>query len=72
MGTSVEFNSPMTCPQTTHFAVLLLSLPEGRECVTAYSAPQREQKKEWPSGIGPVRGMAASHNPDLIMYSPKK
>jgi hypothetical protein len=35
MGTSVEFDSPMTCPQTTHFAVLLLSLPEGREYVTA-------------------------------------
>jgi hypothetical protein len=30
MGTSVEFNSPMTCPQTTHFAVLLLSLRKGR------------------------------------------
>jgi hypothetical protein len=33
VGTSVEFHSAMTCPQTTHFAV---SLPlEGREYVTA-------------------------------------
>jgi hypothetical protein len=35
VGTSVEFHSAMTWPQTTHFAVLLLSLPEGREYVTA-------------------------------------
>jgi hypothetical protein len=35
-GTSVEFHSAMTCPQTTHFAVLLLSLlREVREYVTA-------------------------------------
>jgi hypothetical protein len=36
VGTLVEFHSAMTCPQTTHFAALLLSLPlEGREYVTA-------------------------------------
>jgi len=34
VGTLVEFHSAMTCPQTTHFAALLLSL-EGREYVTA-------------------------------------
>jgi hypothetical protein len=30
VGTLVEFHSAMTCPQTTHFAVLSLSR-EGRE-----------------------------------------
>jgi hypothetical protein len=36
VGTLVEFHSAMTCPQTTHFAVLLLSLLlEGCEYVTA-------------------------------------
>jgi hypothetical protein len=35
MGTSVEPCVAIICPQTTHFAVLLLSLPEGREYVTA-------------------------------------
>ena len=49
----------MSFPQTTHFAALL-SLLDCREYVTAYSAPQFGQKKLRPSGIGPVRGMAAS------------
>jgi len=37
VGTLVEFHSAMTCPQTTHFAalLLLLSLRKGREYVTA-------------------------------------
>jgi hypothetical protein len=35
LGTSVEPDVAIVCPQTTHFAVLLRSLPEGREYVTA-------------------------------------
>jgi len=35
LGTSVELAAGMVCPQTTHLVVLLLSLLEGREYVTA-------------------------------------
>jgi hypothetical protein len=68
MGTLlVESHVAMICPQTTHFAALLSVVGCRREYVTAYKAPQREQKKLWPSGIGPVRGIAASTFGDDIM-----
>jgi hypothetical protein len=46
----------MVLSQTTHFAVPL-SVARRCENVTAYSAPQRGQKKELPGVISPVNGM---------------
>ena len=61
----------MVCLQTTHCAILLSLLGDGRGRLTEYSAPQWGQKKVPPSGIGSDRGTSAPpYTPN--QYAPRR
>ena len=61
----------MVCLQTTHCAILLSLLGDGRGRLTEYSAPQWGQKKVPPSGIGSDRGTSAPpYSPN--QHAPKR